>query len=139
VFRTGLFDYTLDRITQLGILRYELMYLPERESLEHIGGFINVYQHEPTDGWSGYRRILYTRLCVLSGDFVKESSTTNRRSERVAHITHLTDPTDDACFSSAGRVTCGEVFLMRIKKSDGEGIANGLVRFLSRGEFGQDF
>jgi len=57
----------------------------------------------------------------------------------MAHITHLVDPIHNTRFSSAGRVTCpGEIFLERIEKSDEESIANGLVRFLGRGKFGQD-
>ena len=56
----------------------------------------------------------------------------------MAHITHLVDPIHDVRFSRAGGVTCEEILLERIKKSDEESIANGLVRFLSGGEFGQD-
>ena len=56
----------------------------------------------------------------------------------MAHITHLVGPMHDVRISRAGGVTCEEILLERIKKSDEESITNGLVRFLSGGEFGQD-
>jgi len=69
-------------------------------------------------------KTIHQHLCVLFRDLPKKSVL-------------AADRTHDARFSSVGRITCGNLFPERIKKSNEESIANSLVRFLSSGKSGQ--
>ena len=88
--------------------------------------------------WELSRPTRCHHLRVFLGDFDEEVGP-GIRPGRVAHIAHLEDPTQDARLSIPGGVTCGEIFLERIKKSGEECVADDPVPSHSRGEFGQNF